>query len=163
MQRLSRALLSQLVRSSPQAALHSSTAAGPTTAAAAAAAGASLFSIRWFSSSEGSQRLYIGNLSFDATQEDLMAAFEKYGPVHVSPAPQQQHHANLLPCRYVSPPCTFLRGIPRRLNLLCTRTAAHAWQEQQEGPFFQPPLTSQQYCHSLPLLLGSHTGHDPAS
>jgi RNA recognition motif-containing protein len=30
------------------------------------------------------QRLYIGNISFEATQEDVQAAFERFGTVHVS-------------------------------------------------------------------------------
>lgn len=75
MQTLGRVLLSQL---RPQVSQSS-----PALTAAAVAAGGWLSSIRFFSS-EGSQRLYIGNLSFEATQEEIQQAFEKFGPVHVS-------------------------------------------------------------------------------
>jgi hypothetical protein len=81
MQSLGRVLLSQL---RPQV-LQSS----PALTAAAVAAGGWLSSIRFFSS-EGSQRLYVGNLSFDATKEDVEQAFEKFGPLHVSFSQLQQ-------------------------------------------------------------------------
>lgn len=58
--------------------LHNSTGA-----AAAVAAGGWFNSIRFFSS-ESTQRLYIGNISFDTTKEDMQEAFEKFGPIHVS-------------------------------------------------------------------------------
>lgn len=68
-------MISQLRAQVPQSS--------PALTAAAVAAGGWLSSIRFFSS-EGSQRLYVGNLSFEATQEDVEQAFEKFGPVHVS-------------------------------------------------------------------------------
>lgn len=84
MQTLGRVLVSQL---RPQM-LQGSPAV--TAAAVAAAVGhQSLFgSIRWFSSegesTEGLQRLYIGNISFDTSPADIEQAFQKFGKVHVS-------------------------------------------------------------------------------
>lgn len=85
MQTLGRVLLSQL---RPQALAGSSHGV---TAAAAVAAGGWLSGSRFFSS-EGVQRLYIGNISFETKPSDIEQAFQKFGTVHVS---VQLQHASL--------------------------------------------------------------------
>jgi hypothetical protein len=90
MQSLGRVLLCQL-RNHARQSSPAVSAAGVAAAAALSSnttAGPLLSSIRLFSS-EGSQRLYVGNLSFDATQEDVQAAFERFGTVRVSVGERQ--------------------------------------------------------------------------
>lgn len=92
MQSLGRVLLCQL-RSHARQGSPAVSAAGVAAAAAlnnsSTTAGALLSGIRLFSS-EGLQRLYIGNISFEATQEDVQAAFERFGTVHDCSLPRRE-------------------------------------------------------------------------
>jgi len=66
--------------------LQGSTAVTAAGGAAAAAGGLLTWgasSIRFFSSDDV-KRIYVGNLSYEATAQDVQQAFEKFGKVHVS-------------------------------------------------------------------------------